>query len=154
MTENHAENTQKRIYKALHTTNQFAALLAGLRAMNQKMNTLIKYEPEGDQETKPGEIRSEETDHDDGQDEDESDVTSIHTKVACLAVRSSNELNQHRVTLLQAIAQDLDISKKSSNSVDDELSNILNSLLTEKIADAKLQSNVEKYPRPTNSAGL
>ena len=50
---------------------------------------------------------------------------------------------------LHDITQDLDLNEKTGSAVDEELANIVNSLLKDKIPDKKTQ-----YPKPANIEGL
>ena len=46
------------------------------------------------------------------------------------------------------------LSEKTGSAVDDELANIVNSLLKNKIPDEKTQAKVDHYPKPANIEGL
>ena len=50
--------------------------------------------------------------------------------------------------------QDLDLSEKTGSAVDEELANIVNSLLKDKTPDKKTQAKVDQYPKPANIEGL
>jgi len=56
--------------------------------------------------------------------------------------------------LLAAIVQDLNVREKTGSAISDGLPEILSSLLKDKLADEKIQSKIEKYPRPSNVEGL
>lgn len=56
--------------------------------------------------------------------------------------------------LLATIAQDLDVREKTGSAISDHLAGILTSLLKDKLAEEKIQSKIEKYPRPSNVEGL
>ena len=51
-------------------------------------------------------------------------------------------------------AQDPDLSEKTGSAVDEELANIVNSLLKDKIPDEKTQAKIDQYPKPANIEGL
>ena len=55
---------------------------------------------------------------------------------------------------LAAIAQDLDVREKTGFAISDGLAGILTSMLKDKLADEKIQSKIDKYPRPSNVEGL
>jgi len=48
----------------------------------------------------------------------------------------------------------LDVREKTGAAISNGLVGILASLLKEKLADEKIQSKIEKYPRPSNVEGL
>ena len=55
---------------------------------------------------------------------------------------------------LHDVAQDLDLSKNTGSAVDEELANIVNRLLKEKIPDETTQAKCDQYPKPANIKGL
>ena len=56
--------------------------------------------------------------------------------------------------LLAEIVQDLDIEEKTGNDVDEGLVKLLNGLLKDKLQEDKVQTRIDKYPRPGNVKGL
>lgn len=56
--------------------------------------------------------------------------------------------------LLTEIVQDLDIEEKTGNDVDEGLVKLLNGLLKDKLQENKVQTRIDKYPRPGNVKGL
>ena len=56
--------------------------------------------------------------------------------------------------LLAEIVQDLDIEEKTGNDVDEGLVKLLNGLLNDKLQEDKVQTRIDKYPRPGNVEGL
>ena len=56
--------------------------------------------------------------------------------------------------LLAEIVQDLDIEEKTGNDVDEGLVKLLNGLLKDKLQEDKVQTRIDKYPRPGNVEGL
>ena len=69
---------------------------------------------------------------------------------ACLAGNKKSKSS----SALHDIAQDLDLSEKTGRAVDEELANIVNSLLKDKIPDEKTRAKVDQYPKPANIEGL
>ena len=56
--------------------------------------------------------------------------------------------------LLAEIVQDLDIEEKTGNDLDEGLVKLLNGLLKDKLQEDKVQTRIDKYPRPANVEGL
>ena len=56
--------------------------------------------------------------------------------------------------LLAEIVQELDISEKTGDEVDEGLVKLLDGLLKDKLQEDKVQTRIEKYPRPGNVEGL
>ena len=56
--------------------------------------------------------------------------------------------------VLGEIALDLKVKEQTGKAVNDELAAIVESLLSEKLPDAKLQAKLDLYPRPDNVKGL
>lgn len=56
--------------------------------------------------------------------------------------------------LLADIAEDLDVREKTGAAISDDLARIIASLLKEKRTDEKIQSKIEKCPRPSNVEAL
>ena len=81
-------------------------------------------------------------------DNDGVDTASLDAQVAQLTTKQQDS------DLLATIAQDLDVREKTGSAISDGLAGILTSLLKEKLADKKIQSKIEKYPRPSNVEGL
>jgi len=77
-------------------------------------------------------------------DIDGVETASLDAQVAQLTAK------QPGYDLLVAIAQDLDVREKTGSAISDHLAGILMSLLKDKLADDKIQSRIEKYPRPSN----
>ena len=55
---------------------------------------------------------------------------------------------------LHDIAQDLDLNEKTGSAVDEELANIVNRLLKDKILDKKTQAKVDQCAKPSSTEGL
>ncbi|XP_029181808.2 uncharacterized protein LOC114949617 [Acropora millepora] len=81
-------------------------------------------------------------------DIDGVETASLDAQVAQLTTKQPDS------DLLAAIAQDLDVREKTGSAISDGLAGILTSLLKEKLADEKIQSKIDKYPRPSNVEGL
>jgi len=56
--------------------------------------------------------------------------------------------------LLAEIVQELDISEKTGDEVDGGLVKFMDGLLKDKLQEDKVQTKIEKYPRPGNVEGL
>ena len=85
----------------------------------------------------------------DEEDEAANDIDGVETasldaQVAQLTTKQPDS------DLLAAIAQDLDVREKTGSAISDGLAGILTSLLKDKLADEKIQSKIDKYPRPSN----
>ena len=81
-------------------------------------------------------------------DIDGVETASLDAQVAQLTAKQPDS------DLLAAIAQDLDVREKTGSAITDSLAGILISLLKDKLADEKIQSKIDKYPRPSNVDGL
>ncbi|XP_020605118.1 uncharacterized protein LOC110043954 [Orbicella faveolata] len=77
-------------------------------------------------------------------DIDGVETASLDAQVAQLTAK------QPSYDLLATIAQDLDVREKTGSAISDHLAGILTSLLKDKLAEEKIQSKIEKYPRPLN----
>ena len=84
----------------------------------------------------------------DEEDEAANDIDGVET------ASLDAQLTTKQPDLLAAIAEDLDGREKTGSAISDGLAGILTSLLKEKLADEKIQSKSEKYPRPSNVEGL
>ena len=73
--------------------------------------------------------------------------TSRHTHEAPSNSRTTSK------NLLTEVVQELDISEKTGADVDEELVQLIEGLLIDKLQD-KTQLRVDKYPRPGNVMGL
>ena len=56
--------------------------------------------------------------------------------------------------LLAEIVRELDISEKTGDEVDEGLVKLMDGLLKDKLQEDKVQTRIEKYPRPRNVEGL
>ncbi|XP_068722842.1 uncharacterized protein [Montipora capricornis] len=56
--------------------------------------------------------------------------------------------------LLAEIVRELDISEKTGDEVDEGLVKLMDGLLKDKLQEDKVQTRIEKYPRPGNVEGL
>ena len=56
--------------------------------------------------------------------------------------------------LLAEIVRELDISEKTGDEVDEGLVKLMDRLLKDKLQEDKVQTRIEKYPRPGNVEGL
>ena len=88
----------------------------------------------------------------DEEDEAANDIDGVET--AFLDAQVAQLTNSQTLTLWFAIAQDLDVREKTGSAISDGLAGILTSLLKDKLADEKIKSKIDKYPRPSNVDGL
>lgn len=72
---------------------------------------------------------------------------AVETSKTPAATASSNKL-------LTEIVQDLNIKENTVNDVDEGLVKLLNGLLNNKLQEDKVQTRIDKYPRPSNVKGL
>lgn len=83
---------------------------------------------------------------------------SIDTRIKSMLTSKDNETlaksNAESGALLGEIVLDLKVKAPTAKAVNKELGSIVDSLLGEKLPDAKLQAKVELYPRPENLKGL
>ena len=135
------------------TTNALASMVQSvvqeMKAMNRRM----------DQLSEPVNLEDEDLDYEEGElehgDADRESIVSLVTKVSELTKAREVGNNKSKSTsALHDIAQDLDLSEKTGSAVDEELANIVNSLLKDKIPDEKTQAKVDQYPKPANIEGL
>ena len=56
--------------------------------------------------------------------------------------------------LLAEIVEELDISEKTGRNVDEGLVKLMNGLLKDRLQEDKVQTRIEKYPRPGNVDGF
>ncbi|KAK3725266.1 hypothetical protein QZH41_001280 [Actinostola sp. cb2023] len=142
----HEVNTREREETPV-VAEMFSALLTVMKAMNQRF---VSFSEPLDHDESDMDLHTEDEDERTPGDAREADVMSLDTRVKNL---TSNE-NSGTSSLLQDIAQDLDISEKTGGSINEGLAKILTSLLKEKIPDDKAQAKIDKYPRPANVEGL
>ena len=120
-----------------------------MKAMNRRM----------DQLSEPVNLEDEDLDYKEGElehgDADRESIVSLDTKVSELTkAREAGNNKSKSTSALHDIAQHLDLSEKTGSAVDEELANIMNSLLKDKIPDEKTQAKVDQYPKPANIEGL
>lgn len=135
------------------TMNALASMVQSvvqeMKAMNRRM----------DQLSEPVNLEDEDLDYEEGElehgDADRESIVSLDTKVSELTkAREAGNNKSKSTSALHDIAQDLDLSEKTGSAVDEELANIVNSLLRDKIPDEKTQAKVDQYPKPANIEGL
>lgn len=135
------------------TMNALASMVQSvvqeMKAMNRRM----------DQLSEPVNLEDEDLDYEEGElehgDADRESIVSLDTKVSELTkAREAGNNKSKSTSALHDIAQDLDLSEKTGSAVDEELANIVNSLLRDKIPDEKTQAKVNQYPKPANLEGL
>ena len=90
--------------------------------------------------------------HVDEKDEAANDIDAVET--ASLDAQVAQPTKSQTLTFWFAIAQDLDVRQKTGSAISDGLVGLLTSLLKDKLADEKIQSKIDKYPRSSNVEGL
>ena len=90
--------------------------------------------------------------HVDEKDEAANDIDAVET--ASLDAQVAQPTKSQTLTFWFAPAQDLDVREKTGSAISDGLAGLLTSLLKDKLADEKIQSKIDKYPRPSNVEGL
>ena len=90
--------------------------------------------------------------HVDEKDGAANDIDAVET--ASLDAQVAQPTKSQTLTFWFAIAQDLDVKEKTGSAVSDGLAGLLTSLSKDKLADEKIQSNIDKYPRSSNVEGL
>ena len=125
----------------------FKTLVEEMRSMNRKLDNF----------TEPVDLNDEDNDNEvddpDNEAAEAESIVSLDTKVQRLS-RAAGNKDGSKPNILHDIAQDLDLSEKTGNAVDEELAQIVNGLLKDKIPDEKTQTKVEQYPKPANIEGL
>lgn len=105
--------------------------------------------------SEPVHLEDKDLDYEEGEleygDAERESIVSLDTMVDALtkARKAGNKKSKH-TSALYDIAQDLDLSEKTGYGVYEELANIVNSLLKDKIPDEKTQTKVDQYPKPAN----
>ena len=90
--------------------------------------------------------------HVDEKDGAANDIDAVET--ASLDAQVAQPTKSQTLTFWFAIAQDLDVRQKTGSAISDGLVGLLTSLLKDKLADEKIQSKIDKYPRSSNVEGL
>lgn len=121
----------------------FVELLGEVKKMNENF-TNISYVDEEESLLSSTDNNKDQA----ASDNDGVDTASLDAQVAQLTTKQQDS------DLLATIAQDLDVREKTGSAISDGLAGILTSLLKEKLAEEKIQSKIEKYPRPSNVEGL
>lgn len=113
----------------------FKSVLAELKDLKQTVAPLVEpvYEDERDDNVE--------------QDDEELTATSVE-KHAAGDTRTKPTEKSLSSKLLAEIVQELDISKKMGDKVDEGLVKLMDGLLKDKLQDYKVQTRIEKYPRP------
>ena len=86
----------------------------------------------------------------------ESDGETSHDKAAGESSKSEAPSKSRTTSkkLLTEVVQELDITEKTGADVDEELVQLMEGLLKDKLQEDKTQLRVDKYPRPGNVMGL
>ena len=139
------------------TVNALASMVQSvvqeMKAMNRRMDQLSK--PVNLEDEDLHQRANEEEGELEHGDADRESIVSLDTKVNELTkAREAGNKKSKSTSALHDIAQDLDLSEKKESAVDEELANIVNSLLKDKIPHEKTQAKVDQYPNPANIEGL
>ena len=121
----------------------FVQLLGEVKKMNENF-TNISYVDEDESLLSSTDQNKDEA----ASDTEGVETASLDAQVAQLTAK------QQGSNLVDAIAKQLDVRVKTGSAISDGLAGILTSLLKDKLADEKIQSKIEKYPRPSNVEGL
>ena len=121
----------------------FVELLGEVKKMNENF-TKVSYVDEDEPPLSSTAQNKDEA----ANDIDGVETASLDAQIAHLTAKQPDS------DLLAAIAQDLDVREKTGSAISDGLAGILTSLLKDKLADEKIQSKIDKYPRPSNVEGL
>lgn len=87
------------------------------------------------------------------QDDEESTAASVDKRPAKHPCNKPTE-KASGSKLLAEIVRELDISEKTGDEVDEGLVKLMDGLLKDKLQEDKVQTRIEKYPRPGNVEGL
>ena len=117
----------------------FVELLGEVKKMNENFTNLSYVD-----ENEPPLSSTAQNKDEAANDIDGVETASLDAQVAHLTAKQPDS------DLLAAIAQDLDVTEKTGSAISDGLAGILTSLLKDKLADEKIQSKIDKYPRPSN----
>ena len=131
------KDTSERQSPAL--TAALSAILAEVKDLRQKVNTLLE----------PDELDELETGEEPGDGhviEDNDDNESLDVRLAKLGSTPAETTKDGMNSLLQDIASDLDISKRTGSPVNEGIAKIVLSLLKDKIPEEKMQKRIEKHP--------
>lgn len=146
--EGNAEAQEQTTLNGL--AGMFKSLVDEMKSMNRKMDIM----------TEPVNLDDEEYDYDGTEASEEAadveSVVSMDTRVKALvhAREAGTKESSNANNALHDIARDLDLSEKTGSPVDEDLAQIVNSLLKDKIPDEKTQTKVDQYPKPANLEGL
>lgn len=112
----------------------FKSVLTELRDLKQTVAPLVEpvYEDE----------------RDDNVEQDDGELTAAGVGEGATGKKPSGS------KLLAEIVQELDISEKTGDEVDEGLAKLMDGLLKDKLQEDKVQTRIEKYPRPGNVEGL
>ncbi len=166
MAEQHAgEARQSLPNEAENSSSAFAELLKEMRAINnnitlmhEDINNLVVVddaaqssdETEGNGDDLSGVANPERNEEERAET---SSVLSVDAKVAHLlkSTQTSREENatSSRNTLLSSIAEDLTVSEKTGDAVQQDLANIVASLFKERLPEEKVQSKLAKISSTT-----
>jgi len=116
----------------------FKSVLTELRDLKQTVAPLVEpvYEDE----------------RDDNVEQDDGELTAAGVGEGDTSKKPTEKASGSK--LLAEIVQELDISEKTGDEVDEGLAKLMDGLLKDKLQEDKVQTRIEKYPRPGNVEGL
>lgn len=116
----------------------FKSVLTELRDLKQTVAPLVEpvYEDE----------------RDDNVEQDDGELTAAGVGEGATGKKPTEKASGSK--LLAEIVQELDISEKTGDEVDEGLAKLMDGLLKDKLQEDKVQTRIEKYPRPGNVKGL
>ena len=144
MADLNEENTSKQETPAL--TEAISAILSEVKDLKEQVTSLkesvdlIEVNPE---------VEENPVD-----DEDNVDGESLSAHIDGLGSTPAVQTKDCMKSLLQDIASELDLSKRTDSPVDEGLAKIVLSLLKDKLPEEKSQARVDKYSCPENLEGL
>ena len=123
----------------------FVDLLSEVKKMNENFSQISYAEDENEPPLSSTDQNKDEVEESDA---DGVEIASLDGQIAQLTAKKQDS------DLLADIAEDLDVREKTGAAITDGLAGIIASLLKEKMAEEKIQSKIEKYPRPSNVEAL
>ena len=135
-------STSSTSTEAPNLTDMFKSVLSEMKELKQTVATLVEpvydYDEQGDKH----------------EESDEGTTTGGKEPAAAGETSKSPAAKASGSKLLAKIVQELDINEKMGSDVDKGFVKLMGRLLQDKLQEDKVQTRVEKYPRPGNFEGL
>lgn len=167
MAERHEviEDAPENLTEQAEPTGIFAALLKEMQAINSNITLMhsdinnLVVETNDPNILEEGEIDGElDSINDEGDRTETASVASVDAKVAKLLTSTQTAHKESAATsrnnLLSSIAQDLTVCEQTGSAVHTDLASIVTGLLKDKLPEEKVQTKLNKYPRPENIENL